>query len=929
MVDKIPSDDFDAQRVAKSMDLTEGKKISHTLLGERFQIIRRLGEGGFGQVVLALDRVLGRQVALKFPRQNDSSVVRGRFVKEAQTVARLRHPNIIPVFDCIQSEQQVCLVTEYITGKTLREWLDQGEIARPMYLKWIIELADALEYAAAEGIVHRDVKPENIMIDDRGRAQLMDFGLAEFLSDENAQTGKKISGTPTYMSPEQANGNTQIGPKSDQYSLASVLYELSTRCRPVTASGRAILIEIAERETPPLHPLREVDFDLQNIILKAMSRDPSQRYSSCNDFALDLRRFQYGHSVVASSGHYWHSFVLWLKRERKSAIAVVSAITCLLAFSTVATVSYLWVSSSNQALGKALTSARNAEKESLAAKKDAERDRDALLVAQKAMEKTLAEMDAAMKQAQEQRAIAESLAVNLRAQETAISEQQEALIESYIAKVENSRTEELAKVVEDSMQLPKETLLPRLKRKYGALTLQDRNKLAYALAMAALGDVDLEYFVDFIPEATSQELQILIPTLRKSRGSTLSIVSKRVGVLGTTIADLHRKIEWARLALILGDTSIAADMAAFRDRPDTTERSLLIAGLMKKIVDPNSILLVIDGESDVALLSALVSSLGFCDPNLLESADRLKWTEVVRRLASSAENASVSAAARWVLYQWNDTGLNANESSVAIAGSNWVINGSGVMMIECPEGQMNSQQASLIFSVPFGSQDYKNLKVSSFWLSSSEITYGQFREFLEDPAFPQSLKAKFSTRDHQEFLNEKFANVPAREISSVAFALYCNWLSRRDKKSEYYALERAGGNGKFVVKENPDSDGYRLPTQFEWEYACRAGSDSNWWSGGEAQLINSFHDVGRSREFEPMHINARPPNAWGFFNMDGGLSEWCRSVVNGDDEMGGDRETAFPIIALDRNFMDRVKIEDRRSGSKSEFYSGFRVALTK
>ncbi len=224
---------------------------TNLLNSSRYRIIRQLGEGGFGTVFLALDQELGREVAIKLPRLGMNRQLRDRLKAEAQAAARLRHPNIVSVFDFGQSSYGVFLVCEYVPGRTLQQCLNDAPLSRSQIIAWIISLAEALHYAADEGIVHRDIKPANIMIDSRQRAQLMDFGLALIISEQNPESTSKISGTPAYMSPEQARGEA-ITAASDQYALGAVLYEMLTHERPVTQGGIAAIQEIATRDAPQI-----------------------------------------------------------------------------------------------------------------------------------------------------------------------------------------------------------------------------------------------------------------------------------------------------------------------------------------------------------------------------------------------------------------------------------------------------------------------------------------------------------------------------------------------------------------------------------------------------------------------------------------------------------------------------------------------------
>src|SRR5579863_1876916 len=196
----------------------------------RFVPLVLLGEGVQGQVYLADDPVMDRRVALKVPRfVDDDPRQRERFLREAQSAGKLRHPNLVAVYESGEVDGRLYIASEYVEGKSLAQVLADGrENGRRPGLRqaaeWIRQLAEALAYAHSEGIIHRDVKPGNVFIDGAKQPRLMDFGLAKRLEDAATLTTEgSLLGSPAYMSPEQARGdNKAIGPTSDQYSLGVV-----------------------------------------------------------------------------------------------------------------------------------------------------------------------------------------------------------------------------------------------------------------------------------------------------------------------------------------------------------------------------------------------------------------------------------------------------------------------------------------------------------------------------------------------------------------------------------------------------------------------------------------------------------------------------------------------------------------------------------
>jgi serine/threonine protein kinase len=277
-----------------------GQIVSH------YRILKRLGEGGMGEVYLAEDTNLGRRVAIKFPTlTSNEHDYRARFLREARAISELSNPHIATLYDYGEtSEGRPFLVMELVRGQTLSELMLKGELTLPRALQIVEDVALALSEPHARGIVHRDIKPSNIMINERGQIKVLDFGLAKQLnenqihvSDPEAQTllalhtrSGAVVGTPTYLSPEQAIGG-DVDPRSDLFALGGVLYECVTG-RPAFP-GQSV-IEIAANvihfePVPPSKVSPRIPPELDSLILKALSKKPEKRYQSTDELILDLR----------------------------------------------------------------------------------------------------------------------------------------------------------------------------------------------------------------------------------------------------------------------------------------------------------------------------------------------------------------------------------------------------------------------------------------------------------------------------------------------------------------------------------------------------------------------------------------------------------------------------------------------------------------
>jgi hypothetical protein len=260
----------------------------------RYDVRRVLGSGGFGAVLLALDAELNREVAVKLPRRKlTAATAIDAFRKEARNLAAFSHPSLVAVHDFgLFDDGRPYFVTEYLPGPTLRERLD-GRTINPLdATRVVLLLAQALHAAHRRGLVHRDVKPENVLFDADGRPKLVDFGLALFDEEQSGRKGE-IAGTPHYMSPEQVEGKVHhLDGRTDVWALGVILYEIWCGVRPFHATGQAELFdEIVNRPPKPPRMLGDVPRGVEEIVLKCLAKWPADRFPTGDDLASALERF--------------------------------------------------------------------------------------------------------------------------------------------------------------------------------------------------------------------------------------------------------------------------------------------------------------------------------------------------------------------------------------------------------------------------------------------------------------------------------------------------------------------------------------------------------------------------------------------------------------------------------------------------------------
>src|SRR4051812_45611623 len=262
-----------------------------TILAGRYRVLDRLGSGGMASVFLAEDERLGRKVAVKRLHAESADDMAKRFVREAKVGASLNHPNIVSVYDTVTDDEGVLLVMEYVEGETLRDAIARGPVPPEQALRLLRGVASALDHAHAQGVVHRDVKPANILISPDGRAKLADLGIASASDRTRLTQSGTVLGTAPYLAPERLEGGAG-GPASDVYALAAVAYEaLSGRKAMDGSTPMEIAQRIVSRPPPDLRedwsgaPPRAAE-----VLRRGLAKDPADRPSSAGGLVDELSR---------------------------------------------------------------------------------------------------------------------------------------------------------------------------------------------------------------------------------------------------------------------------------------------------------------------------------------------------------------------------------------------------------------------------------------------------------------------------------------------------------------------------------------------------------------------------------------------------------------------------------------------------------------
>jgi formylglycine-generating enzyme required for sulfatase activity len=984
-------------------------------------------------VSLARDEKLKRPVALKEirPDKRDNAYLRQRFLVEAEITAQLEHPGIIPIYDLDQdADGQVRYAMRFVQGRTLNDAIrDYHRQPAPLgfreLLQRFVSVCQTVAYAHSQRVIHRDLKPVNIILGDYGETLVVDWGLGKRLTasapgpalpEESSAQGVtrpedttaylpaamdgeplthagQVLGTPAYMAPEQAAGDIEgTSTSADIHGLGAILYELLTGRPPFEGQNAAeVLAAVRRGRFPrPTEIQRRVPRALEAVCLKALAREIPDRYATADDLARDVEHWLADEPVEAYHEPVTARLGRWLRWHQ----TLTTGVGALLLTGVIAlTISTLLVSDALQKEQQARKERASAQVDALltadpraapallagleASQEDAlprlrelwiEEDRPttrtrrgrvglALLKVEPALVKDwlyawMLEADDAWEVLllrDELRPFQTQLHQNLWQHVENPATRPEVRFRALVALAAFDRdSERWAKWGEavlqplltanplhggawiEGLRPVRRVLLAPLNEVFRGRKLAEQS-LAAATPLAEYAADQPALLAELTLDASPQQYPVLLPALK---GQAARVRPRLHTELTRIVPEKATEAEKDRLALRQAKAAVtllhlgepAALWPLLRHAPDPSRRTYLTHQLRPYGVEAFLVLDRLQAETEVSARRALLLTLGEYPAEVVPAA---RCQELVARLVRDYRDdpdPGVHGAIEWLMRQWHEEGRlppfrNHRPKGAAPGKPTWYVNGQGQTFAMIPgpvEFLMGSPE-----SEPGRQPEEKahRRKIPrAFALGTKEVTVAEFLRYLK--ANPH-VEKEFSASGKADWFLRKYSPQEDGPIILVDWYMagaYCNWLSKEEglPESEWcypkdlarfrqeVALKGKLREGRMMEEGYLRRKGYRLPTEAEWEYACRAGAVTSRYYGSSEALLGKYAWSQRNSGDQARPTGRLRPNDLGLFDVLGNVAEWCQERAGSYPEGRGDlrvedAEDADPGDAMIRN----------------------------
>ena len=445
-------------------------------------------------------------------------------------------------------------------------------------------------------------------------------------------------------------------------------------------------------------------------------------------------------------------------------------------------------------------------------------------------------------------------------------------IQTAVGSMRNVRGPAVPYAIRELEDLPPGLVLEELHARFADST--ESQKLALACALSHFGSGDVDFLVSRIRHASADEAENLMTALGRSKNEALEAVRAAAAVSGTE-EDRGLRPRLAVIALRFGDVSLAQDVC--RLRPDPIQRTLFIEQLSSWAGDVAGLVGLAEGIDEPSLRSGLCLGIGSVPADRLTAEAKQAWGAILSGWYRNESDTGTHSAAGWAMRQWGVDLPQVAPLRQPAEGRHWYVNSVGMTMLEIPAGSF-SRKISVADPNDAEKEIEEDQRVRitrSFLLAGREVSVGQFQRFVDDSDYPSEEKPKGWKGAPSEV--SPTDGHPVAPVNWYDAVLFCNWLSRREALTHCYertgGKEKVGAGGPDAWRLIPDAVGYRLPTEAEWEYACRAGTVTEYAMGDDGSLLNRYAVYGADRAEV---CGSRLPNGWGLFDMHGNVWEWCQ-----------------------------------------------------